>query len=70
MHLHRVTGSSTGSATSQLTNRLSTVLPIIATEDGAGESIRGGPGGVLGGTHRCCGGGPGGGVVGINRFGL
>ena len=25
------------------------VLPIIATEDGAGESVRGGPGGVVGG---------------------
>ena len=46
------------------------LLPIIATEDGVGESVRGGHGGVLGGTHRCCGGGPGGGVVGINRFGL
>ena len=46
------------------------VLTIIATEDDAGESVRGGPGGVVGGTHRCFGGGPGGGVVGINRFGL
>ena len=47
------------------------VLPIIATEDGVGESVGGGgPGGVVGGTHRCFGGGPGGGVDGINRFGL
>ena len=42
------------------------VLPIIATEDGAGESVGGWPGGVVGGTHRCFGRGPGGGVEGIN----
>ena len=35
-----------------------------------GSRFGGGHGGVLGGTHRYCGGGPGGGVVGINRFGL
>ena len=46
------------------------VLPLIATEDGTGESVRGRPGGVVGGTHRCFGGGPGGGVIGINRFSL
>ena len=49
---------------------VSGVLPIITTEDCVGESVRGVPGGVLGGTHRCCGGGPRGGVVDINRFGL
>ena len=46
------------------------VLPIIATEDGAGESVGVWPGGVVGGTHRCFGGRSGGGVDGINRFGL
>ena len=46
------------------------VLPIIATEDGVGDSVWGGPGAVVGGTHRCFGRGPGGRVVGINRFGL
>ena len=46
------------------------VLPIIATEDYARESVRGGPRRVVGGTHRFFGGGPGGGVDGTNRLGL
>ena len=33
-------------------------LPIMATEDGARESFRGGPGGVLGGADKFLGGGP------------
>ena len=46
------------------------VLPIIASEHYAGESVGGGPGGVVGGTNRCFGVGRWGGVDGINRFGL
>ena len=42
------------------------LLPKIAR----GSRLGGGPGGVVGGTHRFFGGGPGGGVEGINRFGL
>ena len=43
-------------------------LPIMATEDGAGESFWGGPGGVLGRADKFLGGGPWGGGLAKNHL--